>query len=149
MQTERIISGRAGCFLDPPNFPNYLYKVETDLNLRKENRGSLSITYAANCGWVDPDVRARCGKLIADWYLNKPELTSPEVTEWISSVLGYFRNCYVRSKDGSRNVSNLLIDAGRDPMKFWYLHAGVLKIQDFYPEFLPTEQHFISAKWRG
>lgn len=149
MQTERIISGRAGCFLDPPNFPNYLYKVETDLNLRKENRGNLSITYAANCDWVDPDVRARCSKLIADWYLNKPELTSPEVTEWIGSVLGYFRSCYVRSKDGSRNVSDLIIDCGRDPMKFLYLHAGVLMIQDFYPEFLPTEQHFVSAKWRG
>lgn len=149
MKTERIISGPAGCFLDPPSFPTHLYGVETGCDVRKEDRGWMSVTYAANCGWVDPDVRARCSKLIADWYLNKPELTSPEVTEWISSVLGYFRDCYVRSKDGSRNVSNLLIDAGRDPMKFWYLHAGVLKIQDFYPEFLPTEQHFISAKWGG
>ena len=149
MKTERIIPGRLGCLLDPPNFPNYLYEVETDCNRRKENRGSMSITCAASCDWIDSDVRARCSKLIADWHLNKPELTSPEVTKWISSVLGYFRSCYVRSKGGSRNVSDLLIDSSRDPMKFWYLHAGVLMIQDFYPEFAPTEQHFVSAKWGG
>lgn len=65
-------------------------------------------------------------------------------------VLGYFKECYVgQDKQGSPswNVSDLHIDAAIDPIINADNHAGVHMIREYYPEFVPTAEHFKSAYW--
>lgn len=138
---ERVISGSAGSFLCPPGHPNYSYKVETDCNRHKKNRGSMSISYAAQDPHVALKVRLECNKLLSQYRDNRPATDTDEVREWISQVLQYFKNCYV-ADNGSRNVSDLIIDSALDPVLNANRHAGVAYIRDHYPDFTPTAEMF-------
>jgi hypothetical protein len=120
--------------------------VETDRTRRKENRGCVSLTHAVTCDWISADTRGRAAGMIKRWHANPPAIDSEPVQRWISQVLGYFRGCYV-PESGSRNASDLVIDRNRDPVKHAADHAGVRLIRDFYPDFTPTTEHFVSAKW--
>jgi hypothetical protein len=143
---ERITTGSAGCFLDPPTFPTHTHHVETDLRRRPENRGWVGLSSAADCTWIAEEVRQEAAALIQAWHDARPAIDSPEIADWIAQVLGYFCHCYI-PESGSRNASDLLISRDRDPLAEADRHAGVAFIRNFYPEFTPTAADFGAAYW--
>jgi len=108
----RIVEGRGmGGFMDPPGYPTHTFHVETDLGRRPHNRGSMSVTAAAEeRGSVDPTTRKEAQELLDKWDRNRPSLDSPKVQAWIAEVIRHFGN------------------TGR----------AVEQIQKFYPEYEPT-----------
>lgn len=143
---DAIVPGSMGNLLDPPGFPTHSLHVETDRNRRKCNRGGVSISTAATCQWISEESRTLAAELIEQWHNNRPALECEPVKAWISQVLGYFRHCYIPDS-GSRNASDLMISKEIDPVLNPGRHAGVAFIRDFYPEFVPTSMHFVSARW--
>jgi hypothetical protein len=153
METEqgRIIGRGAGGFLNPPTHPEHNYSVETDLQQRPEDRGSMSLSYAVSCEWLDSDTRRAAAKMLKDWQKNKPGLNDPAVQEWIGQVLGYFRNCYAapgRDMDDPEtwHADKLAIANGERAYSV-ERHAGVHFIREFYPEYKPSTADFDRAKW--
>lgn len=145
----RIVSSGQGGFLDPPEYPTHTHHVQTDLRRRPENRGSMSLAYAAeDAPWLDPDTKRQAKALLDKWKSNRPALDSQKVQDWIHQVLGYFKNAYAKTFEGPQrwNVSNLVYD-DRDPVVNADLHAGVHLIRKYYPEFVPTQQDFARAYW--
>jgi hypothetical protein len=146
-EVGRLARGGAGGFLNPPTHPEHDWHIETDLRRRPENRGFMALNSAIDCDWLADGTRASARRKLAEWV--RPALDSPEVQAWIHQVLGYFRGCYQGNADlgeKSWHVSNLKID-NRDPMTSVDTHAGVRLIRKYYPEFLPTAEHFAKAKW--
>lgn len=152
METEkgRIVRGSAGSFLDPPSYPTHEFQVETDLRRRPENRDVMSLTYAADCEYLDPATRREARERLAAW--DRPPLDEPETAEWVAQVLGYFRDCY-RSTDPEHiaagtewHASNLHVvrDGEARPNDE---HAGVHLIRKYYPEYEPNAEDFARARW--
>ena len=138
-----------GGFLNPPTHPEHTSHVELDLRRRPWNRGGMSLSYATGEGsGVHPETRSAAQRILGDW--KPPPIESPEVQDWIASVLGYFKGCYVgQDAEGkpSWNASDLRIDAGVDPVLNADLHAGVHLIRKYYPEYTPTAEDFKRAYW--
>lgn len=147
MESARIANDGMGSFLCPPGHPEHTMHVETELHRRRENRGGMSLSYAAACEHLDPAVSKAAKQLLDDWAANRMPLESAEVQKWIRQVLGYFVTCYKGDGEDPWNVSNLKMDAERDPMQNVDEHAGINLIRKYYPEFQPTEQHFDEARW--
>ncbi len=149
MSTEKgmIVNEGMGGFLNPPTHPEHGMSVMFDLRRRRENRGSMSLSSAVACEWLDPLTRERAKSVLDGW--KAPAIESPEVAEWIRSVLGYFRSCYRNPAAGERewHASDMLIDANRDPLAFDCEHAGVHLIRKYYPDFVPTADDFALARW--
>jgi hypothetical protein len=143
--TERIASGGCGGFLNPPGHPEHTTHVETDCNRKKENRGIMSLSCAVESDWVAPATKEMAASILLNWGLTKLPLEHPAVQDWICHVLGYFKGCYL-PESGSRNCSDLIIDK-RDPMAHADSHRGVDFIREFYPDFIPTAEHFAGAYW--
>lgn len=101
----------------------------------------MSISCAAQDPHVALNVRIECNKLLSQYSNNRPTTDTDEVREWIIRVLRYFRNCYV-ADNGSRNISDLIIDSALDPVLNADRHAGVAYIRDHYPDFTPTAEMF-------
>lgn len=135
-----------GGFLNPPGHPEYAYSVESDLRRRPENRSRMSLSYAADCEWLNRDTRHQARKLLNQWSKNRPTLNDPAIQDWICNILGYFRHCYVKPY-GTNRAGDLLIDANRNPLRFAHEHAGIQYIRRFYPEFHPGARHFAGAYW--
>ena len=138
----------AGGFLDPPTYPTHSISVETDLRRSPQNRGSMSLEYASTCEYIDEGTRAKAIRILTDW--KRPALESDEIQDWILQVLGYFSGCY--RADGPEfecwNVSNLrIIKGNHSPLPPVEEHAGVHLIRKFYPEFVPTTEHWNQAYW--
>ena len=153
--TKKYISARIstrsgmGGFLNPPGHPEHTSSVETDLRRHPENRGAMSLSYAAECDYIDPAVRAEAKRKLAEWPGSKLPIDSVEVQAWIRQVLGYFKGCYRnpnRSGVQQWNASELIID-NRDPLANADDHAGVRMIRHYYSEFTPTAEHFAQARW--
>ena len=146
----RIVRGGQGGFLNPPDHPDHAVHVETELRRHRENRATMSLTYAANDDALDDYARNAAQGRLDKWDAEKHPLTHPDVKDWIAQVLGYFRGCYkgfpVRS-DSPWNADNLIIDQERDPVEHADTHAGVHFIRGFYPDFEPSVEHFIGAYW--
>lgn len=152
MEKGRIVRGSAGSFLDPPGYPTHSFEVETDLRRRPQNRGTMSLTYAAEqATWLDDATRNAARRLLAEWASKRPSLDDPDIQDWIHQVLGYFRDQYAglrAEQTGSKwDVSNLRSDAKVDPVLNADLHAGVHLIRQYYPEFKPTQRDFAQAYW--
>jgi hypothetical protein len=148
----RITKGGAGGFLSPPGHPEHSLHVETDLRRRPENRGSLSLRYAAEeATWLDPSTRSAARQVLKAWAAHRPPLESPEIQDWIHQVLGYFRDQYAGMRPGQTgskwNVSNLRTISDIDPVLNADLHAGVNLIRRFYPEYTPSHEDFKQAYW--
>lgn len=99
-QRDDIVSTSAagsGCFGDPPDFPTYFYGVVTDLRRRPDNRGSMSLDYAASAeaSWVSDETKQQAKQLIADWYATGrlPE-THERVQLWQAHTYQHFASCY-------------------------------------------------------
>jgi hypothetical protein len=150
-RTARVIEDHGqGGFMDPPGYPTHTHRVESDLRRAPHNRGSTSVSYAAEDKYIDPDTRQEIRALLSKWKKNRPPITAPEVQAWVLQVLGYFRNAYGNPTiEGAKkwDASNLVFDNDRDPVKGADDHAGVHLIRKFYPEFSPTRQDFTSAGW--
>jgi hypothetical protein len=151
-----VVSGGMGGFLNPPQHPEHTMHVETDLNRSRNNRGSMSLSYAVECDYIDPAIRARVRCILSQW--EAPPLESPAVQDWIRQVLGYFKGCYRNTKapEGQQwNADKLVVNNLIDPLwisqesgrPFADDHAGVNLIRKFYPEFVPTVAHFATAYW--
>ena len=145
----RVVAGGMGCFLCPPNHPEHSYSVETDLNQRKANRGSMSLSFAADCEWLTDETRFTVSELLNSW--QKLPLDSAVVQDWIAKVLGYYKDCY-RNLDEQEpkcwHADNLKIT--KMPAKAGLTtndHAGVHLIRQYYPEFSPTKENFRQAYW--
>ena len=61
----RIIRKGMGGFLNPPTHPEHDWCVETDLRRRPEKRGSMRLSSAADCEWLDPTTRAAAKQLLS------------------------------------------------------------------------------------
>lgn len=149
MMKERglITSPGAGGFLCPPTHPEHTQHVQTDLRRRPWNRGSLSLSSAVECDWLDDATRANAKRILDTWQENKPALDSTEIIEWKRQVLGYFAGCYKGDGENPWNCSALRITKDADPMLNFDLHAGVRMIRQYYPGFVPTRDDFNSAYW--
>jgi hypothetical protein len=87
---------------------------------------------------------------LATWDANKPPLEAPEIQQWILAVLGYYEAHYANRTFKEPQCwapIYLLYDTRRDPMAYIEHHAGVHFVQRFYPDFIPTHEHFKRAKW--
>lgn len=153
MEPGKIIGGTPkhgmGGFLNPPGHPEHTHHVETDLRRKPENRGSMSLSSAVECAWLDPFTRAEAKRLLAQWQENRPALKSPEVQDWIRQVLGYFRNSY-RGEGPEPEcwyAEKLRILKPGDEARPNEEHAGVHLIGKYYPEYVPTAEHFAEAYW--
>lgn len=137
-----------GGFLCPPGHPTHSFSAETG---RRDNpNGCYSLESAIDQEWLPADIRGRARGILERWEREKKPLTDPEVQEWVLTVLGYFKGCYRgQDKEGnpSWNASDLRIDSGIDPVLNADLHAGVHLIRKYYPEFVPTAEHFKGAYW--
>src|SRR5512135_3790184 len=147
----RVVRNGSGDFLDPPWYPTHTYSVETDLRRRPGNRGSMSLSYAAEeAPWLDEDTRKEARALLDKWKKDRPSLTSAKVQDWIHQVLGYFKGGYRNpAKEGATqwHASNLIFDQERDPVADADDHAGVHLIRKFYPDFVPSASDFDRAYW--
>ncbi len=144
-EAGRIAASGMGGFLNPPTHPEHTHSVETDLRLRPENRGSMSLTAAIECEYLDDATRAAARTVLASWV--RPALDSSEIQEWVKQVLGYFKGCFKGEGPNQWNASELRIDNKIDPLLNADLHAGVRLIRKYYPEFTPTAEHFAAAYW--
>ena len=146
----KIVNKGMGGFLCPPGHPEHSYSVQTDLRRREWNRGSMSLSFAAKCEWLDPFTKADARSALRKWSDNRPAIDSAEVKDWIQQVLGYFRGCYKGNPDlGEKawDAGNLRMDQKVDPMLNVELHAGVRLIRQYYPEYVPTAEDFAGAYW--
>lgn len=143
---ERGILAREGMggFLCPPTHPMHNWHVQFDLRRRPENRGGMALDTAADCEYLSDETRVAARRKLESW--ERPALESDEVQAWVRQVLGYFAGCYLPS-DRSRKVSDLVIDKNRNPMEHINSHRGVDLIREYYPEFVPTPEHFSNARW--
>jgi hypothetical protein len=143
-----IVGGGMGGFLNPPGHPEHTKHVETDLNRPSYDRGGMSLSAAIDCEWLSVNTRNDARLALSLW--TRPAIDSPEVKEWISQVLGYFRGCYKNPEmvgPEAWNASNLQINPALDPFDFAYCHAGVNLIRRYYSEYEPTREDFAGAYW--
>ena len=135
-------SGMGG-FLNPPTHPEHTQHVQFD------RRGSsCSLSYAAECDYINPSDREQARAILDAW--QPLPIEHADVVAWIRQVLGYFRSCYqgdVSLSNESWNASNLTIDKSRDPMEWADVHAGVRLIRRYYPSYVPAREDFDLAKW--
>lgn len=146
----KIVNNGMGGFLCPPNHPKHTKSViwrEFSPHSRvftERNSNYCSLSHALDADYFSPSIKEAVQALFDEWEQGKFPLEHPEIQAWICQVLGYFRRCY--ADNGSRHADKLTID-DRDPMTCIDTHAGVLLIRDFYPNFVPTAEHFRTAKW--
>ncbi len=135
----RVVAGSMGSAFLPPSHPGNRFEIETDLQRRKENRGSMSLEYAAELGNSD------ALRLIAEWEANKPALSTRENRLWVKQVQAHFRNCY-RGEDSKRewDAGSMHIHGdgryGSAVCKVSHVFedwAGVHFIRKYYPEYRP------------
>lgn len=109
----RVCSGGMGSFLCPPLHPEHKFNVETDLWRRKENRSSMSLSYAVTCDWLAEVTRQEAEELLAQWEQDKLPLSSPVVKSWIEQVMTHFQHCFgnflLPDGENAFNASNVLI----------------------------------------
>src|ERR1700741_4949794 len=122
MKDYIIVKGSMGNYLDPPGYPTHYFYAETDLKRKKENRGSMSLEYAAyECEYIDNEIKEAAQKLFEEWKQNKPLLESKEVQDWIIKVLEHYTNLWSQ---------------------------GESYIQKFYPEYKTTALQIEKASQR-
>jgi hypothetical protein len=128
-----------GAFLNPPTHPEHFWSVAgADF--------SMSLACAANKEWLCDDIRKEAKSLFDAWEPLK--IDQPAVQEWISKVLGYFRDCYrgIDDEPDCWNVNNM-VTCVCDPMQQINSHLGVHWIRQYYPDFVPTKEQFHVAVW--
>jgi len=144
----RIVNTGAGGFLNPPGHPEHKYSIETDLRQRPENRGSMSLSGAVDCEWLDAATRAAAKAKLDSWV--PLPLDAPEVQDWIRQVIGYFWGCYRNTTLHEPEcwfVDKLYILKSGDAARPNEEHAGVHLIRKYYPEYSPVAVHFSEAYW--
>lgn len=88
--SARIAPGSMGSYLMPPNHPMHTNAVETDLERKKDNRGSMSLEYALTQEYVSPELKKKIIALLNQWELSKLPLTDPLVVKWIKETKKHF-----------------------------------------------------------
>ena len=144
----QIVMQGMGGFLNPPTHPEHTQSVQFDLRRKPENRGSASLSAAVDCEWLDNATRAAARTVLNSW--KRPAIESAEIQNWIRQVLGYFKGCYRKpgnTADNAWNVDQLDTQGVYRAMDRIDDHAGVHLIRKYYPEFVPTPEHFSEAYW--
>lgn len=104
---------------------------------------SCSLSHASDpVSYMPKSVQEQAKRILDTW--QAPPLDTPAIQAWIRKLLRYFQHCY---KGDCREpycwyAPNLKIDSEIDPMTVIDEHAGIHAIRRFYPEFMPTLQHF-------
>lgn len=133
METARIKYGQgAGGFLNPPGHPEHTISVETNLQCRPDNRGSMSLSYAAACEYIPAEVREQAARILQEW---QPfALADRAVDLWLRRAFTYFHSCYRGSGEGPEawHAGNLEITNESRPIE---LSAAVHLIRQYYPQF--------------
>jgi hypothetical protein len=152
----KIVAQGMGGFLTPPGHPEHSYSVQTDLRRRPWNRGSMSLSFAATCEWLDPFTKRQAKDMLDRWQRERPGIAlrglaiKSDLLDWVQQVLGYFRGCYRNPSapaDKQWDCGNLIIDQKRNPLDYIGDHAGVNLIRRYYPEYVPTPEDFAGAYW--
>lgn len=158
----RVVRGGMGGFLNPPGHPEHDWSVETDLRRRPENRGSMSLSHAVTCEWLDAATRAAARAKLASWVA--PSLSAPEVVDWVRSVLGYFKSMYGDPRvpeperwhcehlrtvypDGGDMEKVMRLDTADGHPVIFFEHAGVHFVRNYFPEYVPSAEDFAGAYW--
>jgi hypothetical protein len=141
-EPAQIVESAGHCLPErPPGHPDLRYSVAVPM-------GAMSISYAAECGFLDEAVKAQCRKLLDEYMASIPSLEDPKVQKWIAVVLARFKTRYRPAKDGQPvwSMSSLEEHPDWDQMQHVDRHAGVVWIRSFYPSFTPTAEHFTGTK---
>lgn len=141
-QTGDIKASGMGGFLNPPTHPEHNFCVGIG------HDGSMSLSSAVDDDNLDDETRAKARQLLDDW--QPLPLDDPKTVAWIRQVLGYFKGCWRNPSvpepecwHAGKLLCNLPITEQSDIGD----HAGVHLIRQWYPEFVPTEDNFLQAKW--
>jgi hypothetical protein len=135
-----------GCFLDPPGYPSYFTQHIYTPSGNDPQRGATVVLLGhvtAYAEWPAGETwethSARYGALLQSLYVPLP-LDHPRVQAWISTLIGYFRHCYVDLSQPAatrRHVAQLAIFGADmlppDPARF--VSRAELDIREVYPEY--------------
>lgn len=138
----------AGSFLEPPFSKTHQFGIVAGYDHGNGYQEYASIEYYLNNENVPNSAKRQIKSIIGKE--EKPPIDDPAIQEWILHVLGYFKSCYVgQDKQGnfSWNASDLVIEKNSDPVLNANNHAGVHFIRKYYPDFMPTQEHFDKAYW--
>lgn len=92
-RNARVVEGHGmGGYLNPPGHPAHTFHVETDLERRAHNRGSMSLEAAEKDRSIDPTTRKEVQELLERWESTRPSMDTPKVRTWIAEVLRHFGN---------------------------------------------------------
>lgn len=141
---QQVVNKGYGSWLLPPDHPDHAYSVEYWKPRQPE---ILTLAQAINDPRIEIAIRERCEEIVNEW---KESSSVYDKAEWVSMVLGYWRNCYTSKTphaEYNRNVC-LWIDYESDPLEFAHAHTGVNWIRQFYPDYEPTRGDFDNA-WYG
>jgi hypothetical protein len=129
-QTGRIISGGMGGALNPPGDPEYTQCVTSGRN------DYSSLRYVVDhADHYDDGLVARVRALLESF---KPlPLDAPESQAWLKQCFKHWQFCYAEESDGT-----LYIDHDCDPMQNPDKSFAVRWVRKWYPEFVPTAEHF-------
>lgn len=84
----RLINTGMGGYLNPPNHPEHNWSVQTDLHKKRENRGSMRLSYTLTEEWLSIEQKQMIKDKLAEW--DKLPLTHKLVKEWISKCKKHF-----------------------------------------------------------
>ena len=101
----------------------------------------MSLSSATNCSHLPDYIRTKARQELEEWEPKTPDIN------WIHQVLGYFQGMYIAKPGASRNLSDLHYTPKLNPLDEWRLHAGVLLIQQYYPDYVPELDDFTKAIW--
>lgn len=143
----RIVSGGMGGLLNPPTHPEHTVNVAYRRKHERKDSGSMSLSYAVECDYLDDATRAAAKRRLDSWV--PPPLESAAIQEWIHQVLGYFRGSYkgVGPDETCWNAGNLHFYKDGEELPAVDDHAGVHLIRKYYPDFTPTSADFELAYW--
>lgn len=145
-----IIRQGMGGFLNPPGHPEHSWSVEYDLQRRKDNRSSASLSHVVESEWFHAAIRASAARMLDEWEAHKLPLDSRECQLWIKAVQSHFKGCYKGTDDGKYgrgpwSAEALRIDSTIDPMLNIDLSASAHLIRQYYPEYMPHLSDFTAG----
>lgn len=135
MESARIISGSTGSFMDPPTYPTHYYAVETELERRPENRGTMSLDYAAECDYIDPAIRERAAEMLQAWHDAPPLIDQRNIQLWIRRTFAYFGNCWRNPEAADREWHAGKVIISKDLTGPADDYAPIHWVRKYFPDF--------------
>lgn len=138
----------AGSFLEPPFSKTHKWGIVAGYDRGNGYQEYSSVDYYLEDEHVPEEAKIQIRQIIGKE--ERPDITDPEVHDWICRVMGYFKHSYRNPVTGSWNAGELKIDVNSNPeytIAHQDGHAGVHLIRKYYPEFKLTEEILRCAYW--